>query len=38
MVGVLGQEGAAPLEGNQEVGRYGGAGQVNKQVIISNRA
>ena len=37
MVGVSGQEGDAPPEGNYEAGREGGEGQLKKYVIIINR-
>ena len=39
VVGVLVKEGYdPPPEVNQEAGRVGGVGQVNKYIIISDRA
>ena len=39
VVEMLGKEPPPPTpEGNKEAGRYGGAGQVNKYVKISDRA
>ena len=37
VVGVVWLEGVVPWEGNQEAGREGGAGKVNKYVTISDR-